>query len=819
MGKKNLAILLVLPFAISLLGISVISTTFNLIDTDIIGIGWDYKDTIGIKVGLKEKLSAYGINNKNYPVTNAKLIWKVENTNANEETHAEIVDDNYLFGKSAGEIRIVCTNESGTIYKYINGVVYDDSAIIVNSEITGSQSNVDPTIYYGQYNLDENGKKIEASFKYTLNCFGGHSVDEIKVIETTDNIKVDEKNRTIKIISYGEAKIKFGFDLLGQDDTCVKSFQIVKDAVNVYSYDDLLYCTNKSEKGEIVCLRKSLESLDNTYNLNENGSIESEKHNNVALFGHCVYNNDKEKKVVGFTFKDEIYQFETLYNNEYIKEWNNFAKDNKKYTPISDLINVGIRVQKSFYGNGYTINLHNLTYPYESKAVNGVIVPTLTEDNLFRGPLPFYLLGNPNGTPLVGAYGQDNIGMYVDGDNITISDLNLKNCDFGNNLANLDYVGTVLETNGDNITIQDSRLSNGKNVLKCMSSYNTKLVNSLLSYSRNFLISIGSNEFEKVNDQTEYWLNDDKNNSTKTTIKEFLKEGASGDETFNNYLNGIYNQSLKDSIENTQMHLDYYSDKPLEYKGTLDIIDSLFYMSGISSIGLESMFNGPFLYNASPSIISKTFSEVFSQVGGSYASLIPFFPTNIGGTSYPVKVSISKSTRFYDYKKVDNIDLSGLILENISEFINNLNLGGSQIREITIDDIFPLITILRKKVEDNGSLYRINENGKQTSYVNIISAFYGGGKNSSQLIFNDDATYKNEIRSPIPLSFLEEYLQDKYSSNNQSGDIKSNMKKMLLKCVTVVTGFNPFSFVCSRNNGYLFNETPKVQMLINNKKG
>ena len=36
------------------------------------------------------------------------------------------------------------------------------------------------------------------------------------------------------------------------------------------------------------------------------------------------------------------------------------------------------------------------------------------------------------------------------------------------------------------------------------------------------------------------------------------------------------------------------------------------------------------------------------------------------------------------------------------------------------------------------------------------------------------------------------------------------------KCVVVTTGFEPFKFVCMKNNGYLFGETPNIKDLINN---
>ena len=67
--------------------------------------------------------------------------------------------------------------------------------------------------------------------------------------------------------------------------------------------------------------------------------------------------------------------------------------------------------------------------------------------------------------PLVEAFGQDNIGMYVEGNDILINDVYVRNCDFGNRLANLDTVGTVLEVSGNNIKIMNARLANGKNVL------------------------------------------------------------------------------------------------------------------------------------------------------------------------------------------------------------------------------------------------------------------------------------------------------------------------------------------------------------------
>ena len=268
-------------------------------------------------------------------------------------------------------------------------------------------------------------------------------------------------------------------------------------------------------------------------------------------------------------------------------------------------------------------------------------------------------------------------------------------------------------------------------------------------------------------------------------------------------------EKSKIALNSIQEGLDYGE---LTYKSDVDIKDCLFYMSGIASIGLETMFNGPFLYNASPSAVKNMF---YSMGGGALSSIVPLFATGVGGTSYPSRVNIYGNTRFYDYKKVDNIDLSGLILENISDIYNSLigSTGGSEIRQITIDDIFPLIPLLRRKIEIAGGLYRDQVDGKWVSYTNIPLAYYGGGKNNSIVNFISGSEFEKNVTSKIDLSFLDEYLLDKYKSNGSN--YIQMMKNILLKCVTIVTGFNPFSFVCTRN-GYLFNQTPQVSTLINN---
>lgn len=107
--------------------------------------------------------------------------------------------------------------------------------------------------------------------------------------------------------------------------------------------------------------------------------------------------------------------------------------------------------------------MHNLTYPYETVTTgDGQEVPVLTADNLFRGPLPFYTLGDPNGMALITAYGQDNAGFYIDGDGVTVNDVIIKNCDDVNSLKKLETVGTAVEADGNGITIKTARFQTVK---------------------------------------------------------------------------------------------------------------------------------------------------------------------------------------------------------------------------------------------------------------------------------------------------------------------------------------------------------------------
>lgn len=789
MKRKNLIILLLLPFIIAILSVTVIKATVNFVDNDITSIVWNYEDYEAFSINVGEyELKASTLYNTKYALSEGNaLTWAVTSTNGGDTDLAEIKkvgNAYYLVIKGTGEVTITCSNEKNTVTRSMNAKLYKNAAITLNDTIKGSGNNIDSTIYYGEYDI-KNNKLTKSSIKYKLGVAPSDIKNSVIIKDSSNNINVSIKDNYtyVEFLGVGEASFKIGVKESDEADLTTK-FNIVDKGVNVYSYDDLLYCTNKSNDGEIVVMRTSLESYENTYN--SNGDLVDER---VKLFGNYDGKN--------FNFKNEIYTFETTYNHDYIDEWNEFCSSDNKYSKISLNINVGIHVQKDFYGNGYSINLHDLCYPYEEVIINtdngNQISPLLSKNNLFRGPLPFYTLGDHNNTYLIEIYGQDNIGMYVDGDNILINDIDIRNSDFGNTLSNLKYTGTVLEVNGDNNTIKNSKLSNGKHVLRSFSSLNLTIDNSMLKNAYNFLFYTGSNECIKFDDTFTSTILDLNGSSITKDNATLNKKDGEVDKILEEFINGSGDkEALKKSLKTIQDMFN--NDTKNNYVGSTTINSVIFYQSGISSIGIDTYFNGAYLYSNIPSYVTNML-EGLSMEG---KRLLPFIPSKLNFTSYPVNVNITGNTLFYDYKDESTLDLSGLIGENITTIANNnLSLiSDSKVRNITIDDIFPI-----KKLLYNASSLSNNK-------LCTIISYYGGGLNNSKVTFENTSNISNDISID---------LVDSYLNMSVGSGTMAQMKNMMIKVVTTVTGFEPFKFV-TYTNDYLYNKLPDVSDLKRSEK-
>ena len=236
------------------------------------------------------------------------------------------------------------------------------------------------------------------------------------------------------------------------------------------------------------------------------------------------------------------------------------------------------------------------------------------------------------------------------------------------------------------------------------------------------------------------------------------------------------------------------------YRGSISIVDSFFYRSGVASISLDTLFNGPFLYANVPSAISEILGMLQTQDGIALSDLTT---SNISGMSYPVEVTITGNTQFYDYKETTSMDISGLICENISSFAASIQPDYAGI--IDIDKIFPI----KSQLFAQAPLYASNN----VQYINVPIAFYGGGANLSTVQFDHYSSQKHFA----PLITID--LLDAYLALTSSDDTIAMLKTMMLKAVTVVTGYQPFQFICLDNSGYLFGETPNLSILIENAKG
>lgn len=833
MKKKNLLILLIIPFLVSTLTIITVNVTYNLVDVDIAYIEWvnGYDDVEALQREDKLELLAIGVNNNGADAgKNDELRWSVKNVDGTETVHASISEDGrYLVPDSSGsfnvdgekeydlddaELLVTCSNKKGNVTRSFKVIVYAKGAITINSKIPSStHGKIDYIEYFGEYDVI-NGKKTEGSFNFTVKLVPESLKDANPTISISGDASIDFDFSNGKVsgggyVTEGVCKLKKPSGdgksstanfTVGVSVDGIKAgsynFSVVKDGVNVYSYDDLLYCTNKSQEGEIAVLHKSFVSYKQNYGESE------------VCFGH-----DKGNGTFTFSETDgSLYRFDTKYNHEYLDQWNEANPNNR----VEPKINAGLRVKKDFYGNGYQINFHNLAFPTGTNATSGTPEPTAKD--LFKGPLSFYTVGNPASSAeggmslnLVTAYGQDNVGLYIDGDNITINDLKVQNCDDQESLSFYEYVGTVVDVDGDNVTILNCRMSNGKNVLRSFSNQNLTVKNCMLSNSQNFLFMTGANEYEKPSRT--------KNNSFTTasgtvngTLDSFLIANGVADSILDDYLGGriggsyaYTKEQLKTVLNEIQNALTV--DLSGRYKGSTELCDCLFFQSGIASVAFESLFNGSFLYSSELPHTIATYLNMLNQLLGDFS------PTNIGGTSYPVSVNVSGNTKFYDYKTLDTLDISGLVGESISVMLNSDLVGGilgDREFSITIDDIFPIKSILK-----NMSVSYDNEGKK---YVNIPFAFYGGGANYSTLTFKgyEEKSHVNgtinEVSGAIDERAIRKVdLLDNYLGlpvTNNSYGVNGNT---LIKTVTLVTGYEPFKFVFNKGDGYLYGEKPQIE--------
>lgn len=843
MKKKTLIVLLIIPFIIGLISFVSVVLLNITVASDISWITWAYNDgTEGFKLdktGTKPyKLEAEPVFDSESLILapGNDLVWYVLEGEDVVEIKKGEDGSYYLYTLKEGEATIVCSNEKGTCTRELRIVVYENGTVIINPSDGGSGQQIEDLRYYGEFDASDSSRvemdgivKEKAKIQLDVEVLGDDITSQkISVVSHSDNISFNETSKVITIENANETTASL---ILASSEkkyyTGTFTFSIVPDGVNIYNYNDLLLTTNFSINGEISVMQKSLGSLKDVYEgVNEEitpGSNQAaykwipnlplkkkESAKNIELFG----NYDAETGE--FNFENELYEMETTYNHKFLDAWNEANPDKQ----VSTNIKIGIRVQKDFYGNGFNINMNNLCFPTNgsvSKGQNGKLIPG--EKDLFKGPLSYVTIGDPSLGPseiIVKAFGQDNAGMMLDGNNITLNGLRVQNIDDNSNKRNYAYIGTVIEVNGNNNTIKNSEILLGKNLVRAFDANNLQLKNSILRRSGEFNLMVGSNEVLSPDEEKEINLTFAGNN-LKTSLKEFLdKENsnlASANSILEQYLGlaesevsvsktELYSalKSIQESLNNTNGIVN--SDGSINYASTIYVDDCSFDDSGIFSIAFETSFNGPYLYNG----LSSTVSDV---VGGMFDSPLP---NKIGGTSKPVNIVLKGGTKFYDWKKVDDIDVSTLIDENISSALGNVDVGDGEEIKVSIDQFFPIKPILRDMANSLGYIYKNDGN----DYINSIVAYYGGGKNYSNLTIESDNSNDSIMGQKIEVNLLEKL--DSYI--DISGGISGLANAVLSRCVLFAAGFEPFNFytngVVGSETPYLFNEQPEYLSLKEN---
>lgn len=829
--KKTLVILLLVPFIIGLLVFVSINVINITIASDIQDILWNYDAIEGFKLRKEGyKLEATPVINENLILAPGnELTWYIREDKDSELEVAKIEEKNdefYFFAMNEGECEVVCSNVRGTKLKSFKAHVFENGSVIINTKRKESTTKIDKTRYYGEHDLKYDSSKLKVdAYEFvtpkieivpTVYHEDGTKDGNIVVIDQSPNLTFDNSTNTISINSVNknqdgeviDSYIKFS----SKTDSFLEGtfeFKVIPEACNIYSYNDLLMATNFSSKGEAICLQTSLGSLRDVYN-GKDVPIEGINAEQASKLGYLTFvpeskkenteyelfgNYDESKGT--FNFENEVYEFETTYNHKYIDQVNKETGANN-----STKVKTGIRVQKDVYGNGYTINENNLAFPNHATIDKGIARLRPGEEDLFKGPLALVSIGPVEGEgSIVKAYGQDNSGLYIEGDNVTINDLKLRNIDDNINRANFAFIGSVIDVKGDNVTIKNSILSHGKNIVRAFDSNNLLIDNSILKTSGEFNLKVGSNEFVEV-DETQKIDVSYNGKQSESDFKKFfntrIDEATNlvNDAILTDFVKGEYadkNDSYQ-ALSKMQTYLDS-GNKKLDFAANMKVNDTLFGDSGIFSVAFETMFNGPFLYNGYPTIVADLLNMISSSV-----------PSKIGGISKPVELTLSGATKFYDWKNIEEIDINCLVEQSIKAFLEGI-VGGDI--DITIDNIFPMKSILRDQAKELGYIHTTD--GKE--YINSEVAWYGGGFNLSSLK-NEVSTTKNTFSELIPVDLLDRSFS--YSTGQ-------SMIDMLSKCVLFAAGFNPFKFITndaseSTNPLININDAPSVEDLIANRK-
>lgn len=340
-------------------------------------------------------------------------------------------------------------------------------------------------------------------------------------------------------------------------------------------------------------------------------------------------------------------------------------------------VKAALELKNDVYGNGYTLNAELL-----AAATDGTGKPVF-----FRGPLDFVRFGQ-----VASVAAQDNICFLVRTDGVKLHNLTLLGCgddllmgEEGYDLTRLNLVGTVLEVNAS-MSLLNCRVRNGRTAVRVYGGNR-----SGEKYFCETLEELGDRaEQERIGVLIE--------GSILSQAREFLLKIGT-------------NAALRSNAEEAEPDLyaengtplrpqtnDYAEDEAFyrRYVFTdVTLKDSVLETSGFFTIGVESNFSGDLL-----------------QAGGEEGGLKFEGWQGTGGTSFAGILRLKGDVRLYDWKELKLIDSSTLI--------------ETELPELKLDIAAMLEFVTRRYPEKYGEIL-------DGGCVHGGIAFYGGGKNYSQL--------------------------------------------------------------------------------------
>ena len=432
----------------------------------------------------------------------------------------------------------------------------------------------------------------------------------------------------------------------------------VGNAVNVYSYADLLSATR--QKKPVVLHTDIIEDFG-------------------AVSGTFVYENYADYTEILSTY------------------------DTDKYGEGGATVKVLISFYDDVYGNGHTINAHNVTYRLDATGA-------LKSDAIFKGPLNFVDMTegdvSKNGG-MVSVKAQDNIAFAVY-DDVSLRNVTLKSCDLEEyegtyDLTDLNYVGTTVEVFGDNVDIAYSRLYNGRVVLRAFGtiddpteSIHINISNSVLSSAREFILRMGSNQFM----QGDY---DEPSPDLRDEVRGKLTDGSLTEEeclVLNSLLTKMGGTYPVQKIYDTFTPEEQALYQKLFIRTFVTVKNTAFRDAGIFAIGVDTHFAGGALADGTQ----------FKQLNG----LIDHWQ-GMAKTAYGAMLTFEGDVRMYCWKPLEEVDSSTLIeIIGTSEYAEQLNFNVAE-----------LVRVISEKPGFTNVIKQYN--GR--AYVHAGIAFFGGGKN------------------------------------------------------------------------------------------